>query len=46
MVKTVSEHQNSSVILDIIYIPTDDFVDEFRREWESLIKPELFYNKE
>ena len=34
---------NISDIVDFIWVPNDDFVDEFRVEWETFRKVELNY---
>ena len=42
----MSELANTSDIVDFIWIPGDDFVDEFRLEWETLRQAELIYSEQ
>ena len=46
ILKTTSELVNTSDIVDFIWIPSDDFVDEFRFEWETSRQAELIYNEQ
>ena len=42
----MSEQANTSDIVDFIWVPGDNFVDEFRLEWETFRQAELIYNEQ
>ena len=46
MVITMRKQTNISDIVDFIWVPSDDFVDEFRVEWETIRKVELIHNQQ
>ena len=46
MVITMRKQTNISDIVDFIWVPSDDFVDEFRVEWETFRKVELIHNQQ
>ena len=46
MAKTTSEQANTSDIVDFIWVPGDDFVDEFLLEWETFRQAVFIYNEQ
>ena len=46
MVITMCKQTNISDIVDFILFPSDDFVDEFHVEWETIRKVELIHNQQ